>query len=107
MKNIQEIFSDLKEKFGDAVLELIASPPFESIITISPLQIADVCLFLRDNEELKFDSLVCLSGVDDANGKTIKNENGDSVIEGGTLSVYYHLESTGFRHKIILKVSNF
>ena len=58
-----------------------------------------------DNEELKFDSLVCLSGVDDANGKTIKNENGDSVIEGGTLSVYYHLESTGFRHKIILKVS--
>ena len=47
MKNIQEIFSDLKEKFGDAVLELIASPPFESIITISPLQIADVCLFLR------------------------------------------------------------
>jgi NADH-quinone oxidoreductase subunit C len=105
MKNIQEIFSDLKEKFGDAVLELITTPPFESIITISPLQIADVCLFLRDNVELNFDSLVCLSGVDDANGKTIKKENGDNVIEGGTLSVYYHLESTNFRHKIILKVS--
>jgi NADH-quinone oxidoreductase subunit C len=105
MKNIQEIFSILKEKLSDFVLELTSSQPFEPFITISPLKINEVCLFLRDNEDLKFDSLVCLSGVDDANGKTIKDENGDNKIEGGTLSVYYHLESTKFRHKVVLKVS--
>ena len=105
MKNIKEIFDILKEKFGEPVIELISSPPFESIISILPLQTHEVCWFLMDNEDLKFDSLVCLSGVDDANGKIIKEENGDSKIEGGTLSVYYHLESTKFRHKIILKAS--
>lgn len=105
MKNTQEIFDVLKEKFGEAVLELISTPPFESIITISPLQINVVSLFLRDNDDLKLDSLVCLSGVDDANGKSIKSENGDTKIEGGTLSVYYQLESTSIRHKVTLKVS--
>ena len=105
MKNTQEIFNVLKDKYPDSVPELISSPPFDSIITISPLQIAEVCLFLRDNEELKFDSLLCLSGVDDANGKTTKDENGDIKIEGGTLSVFYHLESTKFRHKVTLKAS--
>jgi NADH-quinone oxidoreductase subunit C len=105
MKNNQEIYDILKEKYGDSVLELISSPPFDPIINIAPLQIAEVCLFLRDNEELNFDSLVCLSGVDDANGKTTKDENGDIKIEGGTLSVYYHLESTKLRHKITLKAS--
>ena len=105
MKNIQEIFDILKARFGDSVLELISSPPFESIITISPLQIHEVGMFLKSNDDLKFDSLVCLSGVDDANGKSIKDEKGDTKIEGGTLSVYYQLESTSLRHKITLKVS--
>jgi len=105
MKNIQEIFDILKEKFGDSILELVSAPPFESIITISPLQINNVCLFLRDNEELKFNSLMCLSGVDDANGKTTKDEDGYIKIEGGTLSVYYQLESTSIRHKITIRVS--
>ncbi len=31
--------------------------------------------------------------------------NGINTIEGGTLSVYYHLESTKFRHKVVLRVS--
>ena len=88
MKNIQEIFTILKEKLGDFVFELISSPPFDPFITISPLKINEVCLFLRDNENLKFDSLICLSGVDDANGKILKDENGNNKIEGGTLSVY-------------------
>ena len=105
MKNTQEIFDILKEKFGDSVLELISTPPFESIITIAPLKIDEVSSFLRHNEELNFDSLVCLSGVDDANGKMVKDESGSDKIEGGTLSVYYQLESTKIRHKVTLKVS--
>jgi NADH-quinone oxidoreductase subunit C len=45
-----------------------------------------------------------LSGVDDANGKSTITE-GITTIEGGTLSVYYHLESTKYRHKVVLRVS--
>ncbi|MDR3627954.1 MAG: NADH-quinone oxidoreductase subunit C [Ignavibacteriaceae bacterium] len=105
MKNIQEIFDILKEKFGDSILELLTTLPVESFITIAPKKINEVCLFMRDNEELKFNSLMCLSGVDDANGKQVKDENGAVKIEGSTLSVYYHLESTEFRHKVTLKSS--
>ena len=105
MKSQEEIFNILKEKFGDSVNELVASQPVESFITINPLEIDKVCRFLFDNEELSFDNLMNLSGVDDANGKKAANQSGDNIIEGGTLSVYYHLESTKHRHKLVLKSS--
>ena len=88
MKSQEEIFNILKEKFGDSVNELVASQPVESFITINPLEIDKVCRFLFDNEELSFDNLMNLSGVDDANGKKAANQSGDNIIEGGTLSVY-------------------
>lgn len=105
MKTIEEIFNLLKEKFGDAIIELVSNRPVEAFIVIAPLEIDKVCLFLRDNEELSFDNLMILSGVDDANGKNVPDEDGGTKIEGGTVSVYYHLESTKFRNKSILKVS--
>ena len=46
-----------------------------------------------------------LSGVDDANGEKEKDEKGFDTIKGGTLSVWYHLESIELKHKITLKVS--
>lgn len=105
MKTTQDIFNILKEKFGDAVLELVTSQPVESFITVNPLEVDKICLFLRDNEELQFDNLMNLSGVDDANGKSIKGEDGTVTAAGGTLSVYYHLESTTYRHKVTIKAS--
>ena len=105
MKTAQDIFNIIKEKFGDSVLELVSAQPVEPFITVTPLAINIVCLFLRDNEELLFDNLMLLSGVDDANGKTVKAEDGTSKVEGATLSVYYHLESTSLKHKVTLKVS--
>ena len=79
--------------------------PTEPIISVDPLHIHKVGTFLRDNDELKFDSLMCLSGVDDADGTKVKEENGSETIQGGTLSVYYHLHSVSLKHKITLKVS--
>lgn len=105
MKNAEEIFNLLKEKFGDAVIALDKETPTEPIISIDPLQIHKVGEFLRLNEDMMFDSLMCLSGVDDANGKKIKDADGADKIEGGTLSVYYHLHSVPLKHKITLKVS--
>jgi NADH-quinone oxidoreductase subunit C len=105
MKKAEEIFSLLKENFGDSIVELNSSQPVEPIIVITPLEINKVCLFLRDTDELLFDSLMCLSGVDDANGTSVKEADGSTTIQGGTLSVFYHLESTKIGHKITLKAS--
>jgi len=105
MKNAEEIFELLKQEFGDSILSIDKDTPTEPIISVEPLKIHIVSKFLRDNPELQFDSLMCLSGVDDANGKKVKDTEGYDVIEGGTLSVYYHLYSTVLRHKITLKVS--
>ena len=105
MKTIEEIFEILKAKFGDSVLELKSDRPVEPLIIVNPLEIDKICLYLRDEEELLFDSLMNLSGVDDANGESKNDETGALNIIGGTLSVYYHIESTKIRHKICLKIS--
>ncbi len=105
MKSVEEIYNLLKVKFGDSIVELISNVPVEQVITANPLEMDKIGLFLRDNEELLFDSLMCLSGADDANGKNVKDEEGNVTIEGGTLSVYYHFESTKLGHKISIKVS--
>jgi len=104
MKTSEEIFQILKNKFQDKVIEF-KNVQFEPHIIVDPLAIKDVCLFLRDEEELEFDSLMNLSGVDDANGEKKQEEDGSVKIIGGTLSVYYHLDSILLKHKVTLKVS--
>ena len=106
MKKPQEIFDLLKKEFPDNVLDINSEEPVAPVILVDPLKINKVCFYLRDNNELKFDSLMCLSGVDDANGEKIKNEDGTETIQGGTLSVYYHLDSIELKHKITLKSSS-
>ena len=105
MKSTQEIYEILKSKFGESVLELKTDVPVDHFIIVDPIKIHDVCLFLRDEQELKFDALMCLSGVDDANGEKVKDDSGTEVLQGGTLSVYYHLHSVSLKHKVTLKVS--
>lgn len=105
MKTPEEIYKSLKEKFNDSVIELNSSLPLEPFILVDPLSVDTICAFLRDNEEFKFSSLMCLSGVDDANGEKTANEDGSNIIKGGTLSVVYHLESMELKHKVTLKVS--
>jgi NADH-quinone oxidoreductase subunit C len=105
MKTAEEIFNLLKEKFGDAVVELKTDKPVEPYIIVDPVTVDKICSFLRDENDLHFDSLMNLSGVDDANGEKVKDEKGLETIKGGTLSVYYHLESTKLKHKLTLKTS--
>jgi NADH-quinone oxidoreductase subunit C len=84
-----EIVGLLKERFGDAIgegkLEGIPDP----FVHVSPERVQEICLFLRDDERLKFDSLMCLSGMD---------------YTGGKLGVVYHLDSMKLQHKFTLKV---
>ncbi len=105
MKTTEDIFEILKTNFGESILELISTQPIEKYIRINNFEIDKVCLFLKDNEDLLFDNLMNLSGVDDANGKKTLSANGTQIISGGTLSVFYHIESTKYRHKLVLKTS--
>ncbi len=91
MKKAEEIFQSIKDNFPNSNLELKTDQPTEAIIIASPLEIDKICLFLRDSSELLFDDLMNLSGVDEH--------------KAGLLSVYYHIGSTQFKHKIALKVS--
>ena len=82
-----EIFDHLAALFPEAGLSLDESVP--CVVVPAPL-VREVALHLRDDEALRFDVLMCLSGVD----------NGD-----GTLGVVYHLDSVPLRHKVTVKVA--
>lgn len=91
MKKTEEILQLLKDNFTDSNFELKSDLPTESIIICNALEIDKISRFLHDNEELNFDSLINLSGVDE--------------IKANLLSVYYHIESTSLKHKLVLKVT--
>jgi len=105
MKSTEEIFEILRSRFGDAVSNLVTGQPAESYFSVAPGEIKNVSLYLRDTEGLFFDNLMVLSGVDDDNGEKIKAEDGTFTTSGGTLSVFYHLESTSLKHKVTLRVA--
>ena len=58
------IFEAVKAKFGDAVVELQEEGFRPAFLVVSPESVREVSLFLRDDPAMKFDSLMCLSGVD-------------------------------------------
>ena len=105
MKTPQEIFELLKNKFSEAILSQNAKAQFEFTIDIQASQIYDIGIFLRDDPDLLFDNLILLSGVDDANGTKNTLPDGSFEYSGGTLSVYYHIESVSLKHKLVLRVS--
>ncbi len=86
-----EIKTLLSEKFGSAVIlsELLGLG--QPQLLISAVGIANVCLFLRDTEQLYFDYMNCLTGID----------NGP---EKNTMEVLYHLYSIPYNHSLVLKV---
>ncbi len=83
----QEIFDVLKTKFGDAIVELKLNVT-QPWISIAHNRTKEICLFLRDDNEMQFDYLSCLSGVD---------------YNDRTLGIVYHLASMVYNHKIVLK----
>jgi len=84
-----KIYERLRAKFGEAIgdADLEAKDPW---VTVQPPAIRDVCRYLCDDPDLRFDSLSNQSGVD------YKNE--------GYIEVVYHLYSYTYRHLAVLKV---
>ena len=84
----KELFETLKGKFGDSVAELQSEGFRPAFVVVSPAALPEIARFLRDDPAMKFDSLMCLSGID------YKDR----------LAVAYHLHSLERKHAIGLKV---
>jgi NADH-quinone oxidoreductase subunit C len=89
------VYGILEERFGEAVQPPPAVQAGESWIPVKPEAIAEVAGFLRDDSRLRFESLMCLSGVDALDEKNA---------EASRFWVVYHLHSMPLRHKVTLKV---
>lgn len=87
--NGTEIHDKIKSQFPDAVIEFKADAVTEPFIVIRPDMIREVAALISKDPELKFDYLICLSGVD---------------FNDGNLGVVYHLSSMQKKHRIVLKV---
>ena len=87
--NANQILEKLKNKFPDAILDAKIDGVLEPFAKIKTEMIKEVCQFMHDDEELNFDYLMCLSGID--YGK-------------GLLGVVYNLSSIKHKHKFTLKV---
>ncbi len=82
----QVIYQQLHAAFPDVELKFEEAVP---CIVAPAKAIKDICLQLRDADALKFDTLMCLSGMDFADGN---------------LGVVYHLHSMIHNHKLTIKV---
>ncbi len=81
LKNIINSLVDNIE-FSEEVSEFLT-------VTVPKEQLHEVCSQLKSNPELKFDYAFCITGMD----------------WGEELGVIYHLESTEFKHAIVVKVT--
>lgn len=87
----EEIKLLLSAHFGENMILGEETNGLQPALLINPEQIADVCLFLRDQPKTYFDFLACLTGVD------YDKENRFGVV--------YHLSSYPFQTRLTLKVS--
>jgi len=85
----RDICDKLTVQFGSAITEVKIEGVLQPFVKTRVDSIREVCLYLRDNADLGFDYLMCLSGVD--YGK-------------GIIGAVYHLSSTVKKHAITLKV---
>lgn len=96
----QEFVDRLKQQFGDKITgaNLEAIDPW---IEISPDGLVDVCTYLRDDPDLRFDMCNCISGVDyfEPDPKKAKKVDWEPHLE-----VVYHLWSFKNKCSLVLKV---
>lgn len=90
MKQQEVIFDYLKAQFGEDNIEFTQGEVGQPWFIFSASKLKQVAKFLRDDSELRFNTLMCLSGV-----HYPKEER---------LGVTYHVHSTGLGHSLAFKV---
>ena len=87
--NANGIHDKIKSQFPEGIVEFKPDAVTEPYIVVRADLIREISRFISEDSELKFDYLICLSGVD---------------FNDGNLGVVYHLSSMQKRHRIVLKV---
>ena len=84
-----EIKSTLAEKFSDAIID---SPEGEvGVLYLNPINWNEIAVFLQSDDNLFFDQLECLTGMD--------------LGAEESLEVRYNLHSMKHRHKVEIRIS--
>lgn len=96
----QALLDRLKKKFGDKITGA-NSQNLDPWIEVAPAALADVCLYLRDEKDLRFNYLNCISGVDYLEPDPKKAAKVDWQPH---TEVVYHLWSLTHKHSLVLKV---
>ena len=95
-----EITAQLESQFGPRIKakKLDAIDPY---IVVEPADLVEVCRYLRDDPDLRFDLLNCISGVDylELDPKKAPKAGFEPHVE-----VVYHLHSFTQRHRFVVKV---
>ena len=84
-----EIHDKIKSRFPDGIVEFKPDAVTEPYIVVRNDMVGEISKFISEDPDLKFDYLICLSGVD---------------FNDGNLGVVYHLFSMDKRHRIVLKI---
>ncbi len=96
-----EIIAVLEAEFGSKIKEK-KTDAIDPYVIVEPANLLDICRFLRDDRNLKFELLNCISGVDylEPDPKKAPKAGFEPHLE-----VVYHLQSFTHRHRFTLKLS--
>jgi NADH-quinone oxidoreductase subunit C len=94
------VLDRLKKKFGDKITGGNTTN-IDPWIEIAPAALPEVCRYLRDDKDLLFNYLNCISGVDYFEGDPKKAAKVDWKPH---TEVVYHLWSLVHKHSVVLKV---
>jgi NADH-quinone oxidoreductase subunit C len=96
--NAQGILDRLVERFGTAIVgsDVEALDPW---IGVSAEALAEIARFLRDDADLRFDQLNCISGVD-----YLQTDPKKKADYAPHLELLYHLTSLVHKHRIVLRL---
>lgn len=94
----QAFLDHLKSRFGEAITgaNLEAIDPW---IEVAPQALVEVCTYLRDAEELRFNMLQCITGVD-----YYEPDPRKAAKEEPRMELVYHLWSVPFKRSLVVKV---
>lgn len=97
---ISELLGRLRQQFPEGVL----AESLESLdpwVEVRPDWLRQVCTFLRDDPELRFQMLHCITALDYLEVQPDRSFQAGSA---GYLEVLYHLSSLVYRHRLVVKV---
>jgi NADH-quinone oxidoreductase subunit C len=97
----QEILTRLEKAFGEKIVGTDAEA-LDPWAEITPDSVPEVCRWLRDEPEMRFNLLNCISGVDyfQPDEKKAKKTDWEPHFEG-----LYHLSSLVHKHQLALRVA--